>query len=60
MWIIFVICCILISSKPWYGAPQGGVNDAEACRSDIELYLYISRLHLLVSQMKYIIIYTVS
>jgi hypothetical protein len=58
--LFFSIFCILSSFKPWYGAPWGGVNDTEACRSDIELYLYISRLHLLVSQMKYIIIYTVS
>ena len=21
IWIIFVICCIVVSFKPWYGAP---------------------------------------
>ena len=42
MWIIFVICCILVSFKPWYGTPWGGINDAETCRSDIELlFVYI-------------------
>jgi len=35
--------------------PEDGTNSAKTCRSDIELYLYISRVHLLVSVVKYLI-----
>ena len=34
--------------------PEYDVNDTEICRSDTDLHLYVSRMHLLVSQMIYL------
>ena len=50
MWFIFVNYYILVSFKSWCSAPWGW-RDAETCRSDIRLHLYISKKHLLVPRM---------